>query len=320
MPLHRVTILALDRVIPLDFAIPVDVFASVPGSPYRVQVCAPGPMVRTTVGFSIVPDAGLRALSRADTVVVPGFRPHDKSLDDGVLSALRRAHARGARMVSICIGAFALAQTGILDGRPATTHWQHTGELAAWHPAVDVRPDVLYVDDGDVLTSAGVSSGLDLCLHILRRDLGVATAREVAQGLVAAPHRDGNQAQFIERPLEVTDTGPIAELCTWVKRNPQSEITLEDMAARCAMSARTLTRHFREATGTTPLQWVLTLRMDDARRMLENSDLSVDEIAQRCGFGTTLNLRNHFRRRLDTTPSAYRRNFRSDADELRVVS
>jgi transcriptional regulator GlxA family with amidase domain len=227
-----------------------------------------------------------------------------------VLTSLRRAHARGARMISICVGAFALAQAGVLDGRPATTHWQNTAELAERYPTVEVRPDVLYVDDGDVLTSAGVSSGLDLCLHVLRKDLGAATARRVAQALVAAPHRDGNQAQFIARPLEVNGVGPIGELCTWITQNLRAEITLDAMAARCAMSTRTLTRQFREATGTTPLQWVLALRMDEARRMLETTDLAIDEIAERCGFGTTLSLRTHFRHRLDTTPTTYRRTFR----------
>jgi transcriptional regulator GlxA family with amidase domain len=316
---HRVAVLALDRVIPLDFALPVDVFSGVPGEAYRVQVSAQGETVRTTAGFRIIPDTGLRALARADTVVVPGFRPHDEPLDPAVLSALRRAHARGARMISICIGAFALAQAGILDGRPATTHWQHTDELRETFPSLEVRPDVLYVDDGDVLTSAGVSSGLDLCLHVVRKDLGVATARLVAQALVAAPHREGNQAQFIPRALDASDTGPIAELCSWVEENPHDEITLDDMAARCAMSPRTLTRRFRETTGTTPLQWVLALRMDEARRMLETTDLSVDHVAERCGFGTTLNLRTHFRRRLDTTPTAYRRSFRSVTDSARAT-
>jgi transcriptional regulator GlxA family with amidase domain len=318
MRLHRVVVLALDAVIPLDLALPVQVFAELPYPrlsdydwPYRVQVCAPGPTVRTTVGFSITPDVGLRGLARADTIVVPGFEPHERPLDPAVLAALNRAHARGARIISICVGAFALAQAGLLDGRPATTHWLFTDELAAQYPAVDVRPDVLYVDDGDVLSSAGVSSGLDLCLHVVRNDLGVEAARRAAQALVAAPHRDGNQAQFVPRPLEVTGTGPIAELCAWVKANPQQEFSLEDMAARCSMSPRTLTRHFRDSTGTTPLQWVLAARMDDARHLLEATDVSVDEVAERCGFGTTLNLRTHFRRRLDTTPTAYRRNFRA---------
>jgi transcriptional regulator GlxA family with amidase domain len=176
---------------------------------------------------------------------------------------------------------------------------------------VEVRPDVLYVDDDDVLTSAGVSSGLDLCLHVLRKDLGAATRRRVAQALVAAPHRDGNQAQFIARPLEINGAGPIGELCTWITQDLRAEITLDAMAARCAMSTRTLTRQFREATGTTPLQWVLALRMDEARRMLETTDLAIDEIAERCGFGTTLSLRTHFRHRLDTTPTTYRRTFRT---------
>src|SRR5690349_4682286 len=170
LPVHRVVVLALDRVIPLDFALPVEVFAR---APYRVQVCAPASTIRTTVGFTMTRDAGLRALSRADTVVVPGYRPHLRRLDPEVVAALRRAYARGARMVSICLGAFAFAQAGILDGRPATTHWRNAEELARRYPAVEVRPDVLYVDDGDVLTSAGVSAGLDLCLHVVRKDLGV---------------------------------------------------------------------------------------------------------------------------------------------------
>jgi transcriptional regulator GlxA family with amidase domain len=311
---HRVMVLALDCVIPLDFAIPVEVFGGSSGLPYDVRVCAPNRAVRTTVGFRITPDSGLAALARADTVVVPGFEPHDEPLPPVVLTSLRRAHSRGARMISICVGAFALAQAGVLDGRPATTHWQNTTELAERYPTVEVRPDVLYVDDGDVLTSAGVSSGLDLCLHVLRKDLGATTARRIAQALVAAPHRDGNQAQFIARPLQIDGAGPIAELCTWITQNLRAEITLDAMAARCAMSTRTLTRQFREATGTTALQWVLALRMDEARRMLETTDLSIDEIAERCGFGTTLSLRTHFRHRLDTTPTTYRRTFRASHD------
>jgi transcriptional regulator GlxA family with amidase domain len=315
---HRVAVLAIDAVIPFDFALPVQVFSELPYPeltnhewPYRMQVCAMGRTVRTTAGFTITPEVGLRGLARADTIVVPGFEPHGEPLDPAILSALRRAHARGARIVSICVGAFALAQAGILDGRPATTHWLFADELAARYPAVDVRPDVLYVDDGDVLTSAGVSSGLDLCLHVVRKDLGVDAARRVAQALVAAPHREGNQAQFIPSPVDVSGNGPIAELCMWAKGQLREEITLEGMAARCAMSPRTLTRRFRDATGTTPVQWVLAQRMDEARRMLEATDRSVDEVAQSCGFGTTLNLRTHFRRRLDTTPTAYRRTFRS---------
>ena len=314
MNTHRVAVLALDDVIPLDLAIPIDVFSP---APYRTRLCGPTSPVRTTAGFTINPAGGLRLLSRADTVVVPGYRPHNAPLDPAVLAALRRADVRGARMISICIGAFALAQAGILDGRPAATHWRFTDELAEQYPAIDVRADVLYVDDGDVLTSAGVSSGLDLCLHVVRTDLGVEEARRVAQELVAAPHREGNQAQFIARPLQTSGVGPIGELCTWAKEHLHEQIALEDMAARCAMSPRTLTRHFREATGTTPLQWLLTMRIDEARQLLEATDLPIDEVAERAGFGTGLNLRTHFRRRLDTTPTTYRRNFRAPADAAR---
>src|SRR5271156_2896323 len=324
MRLHHVAVLALDDVIPLDFALPVQVFAELPYRepsdrelPYRVRVCALSPTVRSTSGFSFTRQVGLRGLAHADTVVVPGFEPHGRTLDLAVLSSLRRAHARGARMISICVGAFALAQAGILDGRPAATHWRFTDELAEQYPAIDVRADVLYVDDGDVLTSAGVSSGLDLCLHVVRTDLGVEEARHVAQELVAAPHREGNQAQFIARPLQTSGVGPIGELCTWAEKNLHEQIALEDMAARCAMSPRTLTRRFREATGTTPLQWLLTMRIDEARQLLEATDLSIDEVAERAGFGTGLNLRTHFRRRLDTTPTTYRRNFRAPADATR---
>src|SRR6202158_1004222 len=292
MNTHRVAVLALDDVIPLDLAIPIDVFSP---APYRTRLCGPTSPVRTTAGFTINPAGGLRLLSRADTVVVPGYRPHNAPLDPAVLAALRRAHVRGARMISICIGAFALAQAGILDGRPAATHWRFTDELAEQYPASDVRAALLCV----------------------RTDLGVEDARRFAQELVAAPHREGNQAQFIARPLQTSGVGPIGELCTWAKENLHEQMALEDMAARCAMSPRTLTRHFREATGTTPLQWLLTMRIDEARQLLEATDLSIDEVAERAGFGTGLNLRTHFRRRLDTTPTTYRRNFRAPADAAR---
>ncbi|HEY3608033.1 MAG TPA: helix-turn-helix domain-containing protein [Pseudonocardiaceae bacterium] len=308
-PVHRVAVLALDRLIPLDFAIPVQLFGGNGDSRYQVRVCAPKPQVRTTVGFGITADAGLRGLARADTVVVPGFAPHDVPVDPAVLAALRRANARGARLVSICTGAFALAQAGLLDGRPATTHWEYTAELSRDHPGVLVRPDVLYVDDGDILTSAGVSAGMDLCLHIIRADHGVAEARRVARNVVAAPHRDGNQAQYVDRPVHADEAGVFAAVCAWITRNLDADISLATMARQAAMSPRTLSRRFNQSTGVTPMQWVLAARMDEARRLLESGPLSVDEIATRCGFGTALNLRTHFRRRLDTTPTAYRRAF-----------
>jgi transcriptional regulator GlxA family with amidase domain len=303
---HLVAVLALDRVIPLDFAIPVQVFG---GSPYQVQVCAPRRVVRTTADFGITASAGLPALRQADTVVVPGFVPHAAPVAPAVLDALRRAHARGARMVSICTGAFVLAQAGLLEGRPATTHWRHAAELARNFPAVRVHPDVLYVDDGDVLTSAGVSAGIDLCLHIVRTDSGVAAARRVAQAIVAAPHREGNQAQYVQRPVGAGPGGPFAALCGWITGHLDADISLAELARRSAMSSRTFSRRFREATGSAPMQWVLAARVDEARRLLEGEELSVEEIALRCGFGTALNLRVHFRQRLETTPTAYRRAF-----------
>lgn len=306
---HRVAVLALDRVIPLDFAIPVQLFSGNGGSRYQVRVCAPRPQVATTVGFGITADVGLRGLARADTVVVPGFVPHAAPVDPAVLAALRRASARGARLVSICTGAFALAQAGLLDARPATTHWMYTAELSSQYPAVLVRPDVLYVDDGDILTSAGVSAGMDLCLHIIRADHGVAMARRVAQGVVAAPHREGNQAQYVNRPVHADEMGAFAALCAWITQNLDSDISLATLARRAAMSPRTLSRRFHQSTGVTPMQWVLAARVDEARRLLEAGALSIDEIATQCGFGTALNLRTHFRRRLDTTPTAYRRAF-----------
>ena len=315
MQLHHVAVLALDDVISLDFALPVRGFrgeALPRAAPSCLIACGSAPLVRRCARTPVSPlsvRSGFVGLHARTPSWCPVSSRTAGTLDPAVLSSLRRAHARGARMISICVGAFALAQAGILDGRPATTHWRFAAELADRYPAVDVRPDVLYVDDDEVLTSAGVSSGLDLCLHVVRKDLGVDAARRVAQALVAAPHREGNQAQFISRPLDVAGTGPIAKLCALVKDKPWEEFTLEDMAARCSMSARTFTRRFRDATGTTPLQWVLAQRMDIARRMLEATDLSVEEIAQRCGFGTTLNLRTHFRRRLDTTPTAYRHSF-----------
>lgn len=302
--------LALDRVIPMDFAIPIQVFGGRGESPYRVRVCAPQRNVRTTGGFGITAEAGLAGLRYADTVVVPGFEPHSARLDEKVLTELRRAHERGARLVSICTGAFALAQAGVLDGRRATTHWQNVAELAEGFPAVRVVEDVLYVDEGDVLTSAGVSAGIDLCLHILRNDNGALAAREMAQALVAAPHREGNQAQYVSRAADPGEPGRFGALCAWIADHLDADITIATLADRAAVSPRTLSRQFRAATGATPMQWVLATRMDQARRLLEAGDLCVDEVAARCGFGTALNLRTHFRRRLDTTPTAYRRAFR----------
>jgi transcriptional regulator GlxA family with amidase domain len=261
--------------------------------------------VRTCAGFDVVAEAGLEALGHADTVIVPGFEPHDRPLADAVLDALRDCPAR---KVSICTGAFALAGAGVLDGRRATTHWRHTDELAARHPRVTVAPDVLYVDEGDVLTSAGVAAGLDLCLHILQRDHGAAFASAVARRIVVPPHRDGGQAQFIRAPLPGRD-GSLAATRAWALERLHEPLTVKALAAHACVSERTLARRWTAETGVPVHRWLLAQRVDAARAALESGDASVEEVARATGFGTAANLRKHFRRRVATTPTAYRSAF-----------
>jgi transcriptional regulator GlxA family with amidase domain len=303
---HRVAVLALPAVVPLDLGIPAQVFGAYDEAPYALTLCAerPGP-VATAAGFAVIADAGLDALAEADTVIVPGFEPHDRELPYAVVAALRDSPAR---MVSICTGAFALAAAGRLDGRRATTHWRHTAELASRYPAVTVQPDVLYVDEGDVLTSAGVAAGLDLCLHILRRDHGAAFARAVARRIVVPPHRDGGQAQFIRAPLPGRD-GSLAATRAWALERLHAPLTVSDLATHACVSERTLARRFVAETGMTVLQWLLAQRVDAARAALEAGSASIEEVAAATGFGSAANLRKHFRRRVATTPTAYRRAF-----------
>ncbi|GAA2440534.1 GlxA family transcriptional regulator [Streptomyces glaucus] len=308
---HRVAVLVLDGVLPLDLGIPAQVFIAVPGDPYEPVLCgrAVGP-VPTAAGFAVTVAAGLEAVRGADTVVVPGYAPHQRELPADVLAALAEAHARGRRLVSICTGAFALAAAGILDGRRATTHWKYADELAARHPRVSVDPRVLYVDEGQVLTSAGVAAGIDLCLHLVRRDLGARTANQVARALVSAPHRDGGQAQYIKRPLTPDACGvTLAPTRAWALARLHEPLTVPRLAAHTHMAPRTFVRRFVAETGTTPLRWLLAARLDRARELLESTDLGVDHIADRCGLGSPSNLRLHFRRALGTTPTAYRAAF-----------
>jgi transcriptional regulator GlxA family with amidase domain len=302
---HRVVVLALDAVVPLDLGIPAQVFGTYREAPYALTLCGerPGP-VATCAGFAVVAAAGLEALAAADTVIVPGFEPHDRPLSDAVLAALRDSPAR---KVSICTGAFALAAAGVLDGRRATTHWRHTDELAAY-PHVTVLPDVLYVDEGDVLTSAGVAAGLDLCLHILRTDHGAAFAAAVARRIVVPPHRDGGQAQFVRSPLPARD-GSLAATRAWALERLHAPLTVKDLAAHACVSERTLARRWTAETGVPVHRWLLAQRIDAARAALETGDATVEEVARATGFGTAANLRKHFRRRVATTPTAYRRAF-----------
>jgi transcriptional regulator GlxA family with amidase domain len=305
--MHRVAALALDTVVAFDMATPAQVFRG----PYRFELCGVrrGP-VTTSTRFAVVADHGLEALERAETVVVPGYGSIDRPPAARALEALRAAHERGARVVSICTGAFALAHAGLLDGRRATTHWRYAGYLAEQFPAVDVDPDVLYVDDGDVLTSAGVAAGIDLCLHLVRCDHGADVAARVARRMVVAPHRDGGQAQFVEQPLGDGRDGSLAATRAWALERLRTPLDVRALAAHAGVSERTFARRFRAETGTTPLQWLLRARVHEAERLLERTDLPVEEVAERAGFGTAASLREHFARANATTPTGYRRAFR----------
>ena len=313
MPPHHVAALALDGVVAFDLSTPAQVFGHrTERDRYRFTVAAPaaGP-VATSTGFSVVADAGLDALADADTVIVPGVWHTDGPFDAAALDALRAADARGARIVSICTGAFVLAAAGILDGRRATTHWNDAARLAAQHPQITVDPDVLYVDEGRVLTSAGVAAGIDLCLHLVRRDCGAEHATAVARRIVVAPHRDGGQAQFVDRPLPASPDTSLAATRAYALAHIDEPLTTARMARHALMSERSFLRHFHAETGTSPLRWLHAQRVAEARRLLEQTDLPIEDVAQRCGFGTAVSLRQHFRRVTHATPTAYRRTFRA---------
>ena len=306
---HKVAVLALDAVVSLDLAIPVQVLGY-PMAPYEVTVCGVTPgAVPTTGGFDVAVRHGLPVLDCADTVIVPGFSPHDRTLEPGVLTALRRACQRGARMVSICTGAFALAQAGILNGRRAATHWRFAAQLAAGYPDVTVDPGVLYIDETPVLTSAGIAAGIDLCLHLIRADHGVQAASAVARHVVVAPHRDGGQAQYITHPVRLEASTSLEATRAWALHHLTEPLSVADLARHAATSERTFARRFLAETGTTPLRWLGAQRLAVARELLEDGTLSIDEVARRCGLGSTDNLRLYFRRHLKTTPSAYRQAF-----------
>jgi AraC family transcriptional activator FtrA len=249
-------------------------------------------------------------LAKAGTIVIPGWKGVDAQPAPALLRALRAAHARGARLISICSGVFVLAAAGLLDGKRATTHWRYAEALARRYPRIAVDPNVLYIDAGQVLTSAGSAAGLDLCLHVVRRDHGPKIANDVARRLVIAPHRDGGQAQFIERPVATREgDARLPALLDRLQRQVKMQVSVAQLARRAAMSERTFLRRFRETTGMTPSDWLANSRVDRARELLESSALSIDAIAVEAGFGTTMTLRHHFRRRLALSPSAYRRRF-----------
>ncbi|MEU2230144.1 GlxA family transcriptional regulator [Streptomyces vietnamensis] len=317
---HRVAVLALPGLLPFELGIPHRIFgrAKAPGGRplYEIVTCAPaaGP-VQTDADFAIHVEHGPEALAAADTVVVPASYELGPVYDEGRLPeelAAALAHIRpGTRLVSICTGGYVLAAAGFLDGRPATTHWAHADHFQRLFPKVRVDADVLYVDDGDVLTSAGVAAGIDLCLHIVRRDHGTAVANTVARGTVVPPHRDGGQAQYIERPLPETGTHTTTAARAWALARLHEPIQLRDLAEQEAMSVRTFTRRFRDEVGISPGQWLAQQRVERARHLLESTDLPVDRVAQDAGFGTAQSLRVHLMAAIGVTPTSYRRTFRT---------
>jgi len=306
---HLVAVLALPGVPALEFGIATQVFTADPH--YEVVICSggrPGPVPST--GFTVTATAGLDTLTGADTVIVPGYHDIDTPPSAKVLDALRAAHGAGARLVSICVGAFALAAAGLLDGRPATTHWQYADQLRRRYPKVQVVLDRMYVDDGDILSSAGVTAGLDLCLHLIRRDQGPAAANTRARALVAPPRRTGGQAQFIEQLRHEATGHQLTPLRDWMLHHLADELTIDMLATHVHMSRRTLIRRFREETGTSPMAWLADARIDRARELLETTALPVEHIGRLTGLGAPSSVRAAFHRHIGTSPQEYRALFR----------
>jgi len=309
--MHKVAVLALPDFVPLDFGIATDAFGLVSDSTgekaYDVQVCGPSRTIRTR-GFEIRVPHGLEALASADTIVVPGINNPAIPIPKAVIAALRSGWERGARVTSICTGAFVLAASELLDGKRATTHWAFAAQLAQLYPKVSVEPDVLFVDEGSIVTSAGASSGMDMCLHVIRRDHGQAVAARVARLAVAPLSRDGGQAQFI-RHDPPSSPSSLAPLIEWMSNNLDAPQTVDTLAARAGLTPRTFARRFREQTGTTPLQWLVTARIQRAQELLEESETSIDQTALLAGFDSPVTFRARFRRAVGLTPSEYRRRF-----------
>jgi AraC family transcriptional activator FtrA len=310
---HRVVVLAYDQLCTFEFGIVVEMF----GLPrpefdrwYTFTVCGlTGRPVRATGGVQIVPQRGLRALEQADTIIIPGWPKPLAPPSRRLVRALVAAHARGARLVSICVGSFVLAATGLLDGRRATTHWRFAEQMARDYPRVRLEPDVLYVDDGDILTSAGSAAGIDLCLHIIRKDFGTVVANSVARRAVVSPHREGGQVQFVDQPVGDAAHPWLSNLLRRVEKRLHERISIGELAAAAHMSTRTLARRFAATTGSTPLAWLTALRVRRAKDLLETTILSMEEIAQASGFGTAALLRHHFQTSVRLSPTAYRRQF-----------
>ncbi|MFP5218169.1 MAG: GlxA family transcriptional regulator [Actinomycetes bacterium] len=285
--------------------------SGLPAFDFAVAAEVPG-VVRTDTGLRIVVEHDLSRLETADLVLVLGWEDPHVTPSEALLQALRDAVRRGARVMSHCSGAFVVAAAGLLDGRRCTTHWMWADELARRFPLVQVDPGVLYVEDGPIISSAGTAAGIDTCLHLIRQEHGAAVANEIARRMVVPPYREGGQAQYVQVPVpEVDDSSRLREALSWAQENLGEPISVEVLARRALMSPRSFARHFRAATGTTPHAWLLAQRLQRAQHLLETSDLSVDEVAQRCGFGAATTLRGHFASRFGTSPQAYRKTFRT---------
>ncbi len=313
---RRVVVLAYDNLCLFEFGIATEFFAlsrpelDVPWYDCVIASVEPGDL-RATGGVRVIADAGLDALQDAGTVIIPGWKGFDVPVPEELCAALVAAHRSGARLLSICSGVVVLAAAGLLDGRRATTHWRYSSRLACDYPQVQQVADVLYVDEGDVLSSAGSAAGIDLCLHLVRRDYGSAIANTVARRLVVPPHRDGGQAQYVQQPVLVPrETAAFGELFDWLRDNLARPLSIARMAQRLAMSERTFVRRFRDTAGCSPGDWLVQARVERARFLLETCDESMDQLAQSCGFGSAATLRHHFRKRLGVRPSDYRRRFR----------
>lgn len=312
---HRVAVVVLNHFAPLDLGVPGQVFWAAETASgeklYEVVTCSEGRVpVRCGAGYSVLPDHDLDVLDSADTVLVPGIHAY-RALRDGTISdTLRRALQGRPRTMSICTGSYVLAAAGLLDGRPATTHWREAARFARLFPQVKLDPDVLFVDDGDVLTSAGVASGMDLCLHVIRRDHGSEVANRTARRCVMPPWREGGQAQYIDRPLPYGDGGGTAATRDWMLAHLDTPLDLNALAGHARMSVRTFTRRFREETGMSPARWLNGQRVQHARRLLETTDLGVEEVSRRAGFRSAVSLRQHLHAAVGVAPLAYRHTFR----------
>lgn len=315
--LQNVVALALPGVAPFELGVVCEVFGidrsdvGLPRFDFDV-VSEDAAPVQSSIGFTIGPSAGLDRAAEADLVCVPASLP-ELGVSPAIIDLLQQTVARGARVLSVCSGAFTLGAAGLLDGRPCTTHWFHTDELRERFPRAQVVPDVLYVDDDPVITSAGTAAGIDACLHLVRKELGAEVANGIARRMVVAAHREGGQAQFIDRPVPTCESEAMSPVVDWMLQNLDVDLSIDDLAAKAHMSPRTFARRFKAETGSSPHAWLTGQRVLHAERLLEQTDDPIERVAERCGFGSATLLRHHFLRARGTTPQSYRRSFRQSA-------